>query len=257
MSDSKVITNKSFDKISSIKYGFFTRCGGFSEGEFNSLNINSKVENGESKENVLKNFNVIKKFFNTQNNVFKMKQTHSNKVFILNDLKWLNDIDIIEADAVITKLKNVVIGVSTADCVPILLIDEINQIVCAIHAGWKGVILGIIENSIIEMKKLGAQYIKALVGPHLKVDNFEIQQDFIKFLEENKINYKDFVIFKNGKIFFDISKFVETKLKNNCISSVDVEIDTYSNSDLFFSYRRSTHENKEKCGCQFSGIMLK
>jgi len=257
MNDLKIITDKSFDKISCIKYGFFTRLGGFSEGEFYSLNVNSKIDNGESKENILKNLSIIKKFFNTQNNVFKMKQIHSNKVFVLNDLKLSNDIDIIEADAVITKLKNIVIGVSTADCVPILLIDEENQIICAIHAGWKGAIIGIIENSVSEMKKLGAKNIKGLIGPHLRIQNFEIKKDFLNILQENKINQNDFVIFKNDKMFFNISKFVETKLKNNDIYAVDVNIDTYSNTDLFFSYRRSTQEKKDKFGCQFSAIMLK
>lgn len=256
----KIITDKKFDNIDCIKYGFFTRLDGFSKDEFESLNFNSSDAFGEDKIHVLKNLNVVKDFFNSPNNVFKMRQIHSNKVFVLDDLKYLTDIDKIEADAVVTKLKNVVIGVTTADCVPILIVDDVKKIIGVIHAGWKSAITGIIKNTISEMKNLGADVknIKAVVGPHLRVDNFEIKKDFLDNLVKNNINYSDFIINKNDKIYFDISKFINFDLKNNgIINFSDVEIDTYSNPELFFSYRRSFHENKNKFGCQFSAIMLK
>jgi len=255
----KVIKNLEFDKIEYVKYGFFTRLGGFSKNEFDSLNFNSKEDTGEPKNNVLKNFDVLKNYFKSSNNVFKLKQVHSKDVFILGDLKYLEDIDIIHADAVVTKLRNVVIGVVTADCVPILLVDDKNKIISAVHAGWRGSVAGIIENSINKMVKIGAEIknIKALIGPHLRVENFEVKQDFISDLIKNNIKYQDFIICKNDKIFFNITKFINYKLQSTGITEIyDVNLDTYSNPDLFFSYRRSTHENQKKFGCQFSAIML-
>lgn len=256
----EVIKNKDFDKINNIKYGFFTRKGGFSSGEFESLNFNSSIFSGESKENIEKNLNIIKKYFGSSYNILKLKQIHSNKVYIFNDLNILPSIDEIEADAVITKIKNLVIGVSTADCVPILLIDKKNEIIAAIHAGWKGAVSGIIENTITEMVKIGSNIkeIKALIGPHLRVKNFEVKDDFIKNLENKNINGLKFISKKDNKYLFNITEFVKDILKNQGINyTYDVNLNTYTNHELFFSYRRSCHQKKDKLGCQFSAIMLK
>lgn len=257
---SEVIKNKDFNKISNIEYGFFTRKGGFSSGEFESLNFNSSNFNGELEENIKKNLNIVKEYFNSPYDILKLKQIHSNKVCIFNNLNTLQSIDEIEADAVITKIKNLVIVISTADCVPILLSDEKNKIIAAIHAGWKGAITGIIENTIFEMLKIGSSIkeIKVLIGPHLRVKNFEVKNDFIKNLENNNINGLKFILEKNNKYYFNITEFVKNILKDQGINYIyDVDLDTYTNSELFFSYRRSCHQKKDKYGCQFSAIMLK
>ena len=256
----EVIKNKDFDKISNIKYGFFTRKGGFSSGEFESLNFNSSNFNGELEENIKKNLNIVKGYFNSPYDILKLKQIHSNKVCIFNNLNTLPSIDEIEADAVITKIKNLVIGISTADCVPILLSDEKNKIIAAIHAGWKGAITGIIENTISEMLKIGSSIkeIKVLIGPHLRVKNFEVKNDFIKNLESNNINGLKFILEKNNKYYFNITEFIKNILKDQGINYIyDVDLDTYTNPELFFSYRRSCHQKKDKYGAQFSAIMLK
>ena len=81
-----------------------------------------------------------------------MYQTHSNKVVIINS-KNKNSIKF-KSDALITNIKGIALGVVTADCVPIILFDVNNQIIGCIHAGWKGAISGIIENTIKKFKKL-------------------------------------------------------------------------------------------------------
>ena len=256
----EIIKNKDFNEISNIEYGFFTRKGGFSTGEFDSLNVNSSKINGEPKENVEKNLNLIKKYFNSPYSILKLKQVHSNKVYVFDDLSILPSYAQIEADSIITKIKYLIIGVSTSDCVPIMLSDEKNEIVSAIHAGWRSAIAGIIENTINKMVKIGANIneIKALIGPHLRVENFEVQKDFIKILKENNVDDSAFIVKKDDKLFFNITNFVKNILKKQGVNYVyDVNLDTYTNPELFFSYRRSCHEKKDKFGCQFSTIMLK
>lgn len=256
----EIIKNKDFNRISNIEYGFFTRKGGFSIGEFNSLNVNSSEINGEPKENVEKNLDLIKRYFNSPYSILKLKQIHSNKVYVFEDLGILPSHAQIEADSVVTKIKYLIIGISTADCVPILLSDEKNEIIAAIHAGWKSAITGIIENTVVEMVKIGADIneIKALIGPHLRLENFEVQKDFIKILRENNVDDSKFIVKKDNKLFFNITDFVKNTLKKQGIKYIyDVDLDTYTNPELFFSYRRSCHEKKDKYGCQFSTIMLK
>lgn len=256
----KTIKNRNFSKVKNIKYAFFTRHGGFSSGEFESLNFNSSPSGGELNDNIIKNLNVIKQYFHSPYNVLKLKEIHSNKVYVFNDLSILPSVDKIEADALVTKIKNLVIGISTADCVPILFSDEKNEIIAAAHAGWKGAIAGVIENTIDEMIKIGSNIkeIKAVIGPHLKVDNFEVKDDFIKILENNNLYALKFVLKKDNKFFFDITKFVKNILKNKGVNHIyNVNLDTYTNPELFFSYRRSCHQKKDKLGCHFSAIMLK
>lgn len=256
----KIIKNLEFDNIKNIDYAFFTREGGHSNGIFESLNTNFSGKTGESIESVELNLQVIKKHFNTDYDIIKIKQTHSNKVFIFDDLNILPSLGEIEADSIITKLKNVVIGVSTADCVPILLVDEESEVIAVIHSGWKGSLIGITENTIKKMKELDAKAnkIKALIGPHLRVENFEIKQDFVDNLKNINQEALKFVVQKNNKMFFDISSFVKNLLRKENISKIyDVNLDTYSNSKLFFSYRKNFQKNEMKYGTQFSGIMLK
>lgn len=256
----KVIKDKDFDKISSIDYSFFTRKGGLSSGEYDSLNVNTSEVNGESIQHVRKNLNIIQDHFRSPNKVFKMKQIHQNNVFVLDDIKMIEDNNLVEADAVITKLKNVVIGVSTADCIPLLLVDKESKIISAIHVSWKTAFLNIIENTFNELGKLGSntKNIKIIAGPSLAVDNFEIKDDFIETLKKLHENYSNFLLKKEDKTFFDFKKYVKERLSKLGIKNLfDVNMDTYSNPDLFFSYRRSCHlGQKAKYGCQYSGIML-
>lgn len=256
----EIVKNKDFSKLKEIDYGFFTRKGGVSIGEYDSLNTNTAITSGESFEQVSKNLNIIQQFFLSPHKVFKMKQIHTNKVILLNNFDYEKSDDLFEGDAVITQLKNVVIGVTTADCVPILVADSENKIIAAIHASWKSTLNGIIENTIMEMKKLGtnAQNITAILGPHLRVDNFEIQNDFIEILTAKNSKNLKFILEKNNKKLFNITECVKTILTDLDIKNIyDVNLDTYTNPDLFFSYRRSCHLNTQsKLGCQFSAIML-
>ena len=210
----ETITHDDFRVKCNIKYGFFCRTGGISSGDFDSLNINSSKLDGESIENVKKNLKLIQDFFKSKNKVFKIKQVHSNKVVHLNDLNELSNRFIIEGDAVVTKLKDVVIGISTADCVPLLIVDDSTNIIAAVHAGWRSAITGVIENTILKILEIGGSLdnLSVVIGPHLRVKNFEVQMDFVDILKEKNIDTSEYIFINNDKMFFDITKYIKNVL---------------------------------------------
>ena len=121
-------------KLKKIKHCFFSKRNGFSKGIYKSLNC-GKGSN-DSKIDVDKNLSfVAKKMGVKKNKLILMHQTHSNKVV---EVKRNNYKKKIKADAMVTKMKGISLGVLTADCVPIILYDVNNEIIGCIHAGWKG-----------------------------------------------------------------------------------------------------------------------
>ena len=138
-----MLYSKNFTKFKNIKHCFYTRNNGFSGGVYKSLNCG--LGSQDKQENIIKNLSFVAKNSGVDKDKLKlMSQTHSNKVIII-DKNNINNNNF-KSDALITKIKNVAIGVLTADCVPVILYDEVNQIIGCIHAGWKGAISGIVEN---------------------------------------------------------------------------------------------------------------
>lgn len=239
------------------KNKFFTREGGDSEGLFGSLNFNSSKDNPE---NIKKNTEVVAKFFGVnENKVKRLTQKHTNKVVLVENAN--QETFSIEADALVTKIPHLVIGVITADCVPVLLHDSKNKVIAAVHAGWRGAFSDIIKNTINEMKKIGAiaESIQAFVGPSIKQESYEVDELFYKnFLNAKSLNSEFFTASKNQNHYmFNLPEFVRLKLQEvgvkNIITSPD---DTYTNESKYFSCRRATHRKEPYFGCQMSAIML-
>ncbi len=193
-------------------------------------------------------------------NVLLLNQIHSNEVVVVDEIKKIyGDQELPKADAIVTNLKNVVIGVVTADCSPILFYDEKQGIIAAVHAGWKGAKNGVIFSAIEAMKKLGAKNIKAKIGPMIQQESYQVSKEFYdEFLLED-LNNKDFFIegAESEKYNFDLPSYIEKKIK----SEGDIEIDnprtdTYKNEENFFSFRRSNHLGESDCGRNISIIMI-
>ena len=135
-------------KFNPIKHCFFSKKGGFSKGIYKSLNCGEGSK--DFKKNIRNNLTIVaKKMRIKRTNLILMYQTHSNKVVEVRK----NSKRKILSDAMITKEKNIALGVVTADCVPILVYDKKNKVVGCIHAGWKGAFSGIIKNTIQKMKR--------------------------------------------------------------------------------------------------------
>ena len=236
-----------------VEHGFFTRNGGVSSDEYKSLNC--KFNCSDKNENVENNLITVTKLFNSNiNNLTKLIQIHSNKIIIAN-----NSINKIEGDAIINNKKGNILGVITADCVPILIWEKINGIALAIHAGWKGALSGVIENAINSLKKYGVYEFYAAIGPCIRQPNYEIDKKFYDlFLTNNPLNKNYFINSTNkNRFLFDLPKYCYDKLiKCNATEVDDLQIDTYSNPNNFFSCRRAFHNNQKHFGCQISVIKL-
>ena len=237
-----VISNKSTD--SKISMGFFTRCGGFSNNSFTSLNCNLRAS--DKKKLVKKNITEDLGLIGLKNKKLKMiNQVHSEKVTLINKINFEK---IITADGMITQDRNITIAVLTADCCPIFLFDDDSSFISCLHSGWKGCYLNIVENALKKIKRIqpNTKKINAIIGPCLDKTNFEVSNGFKeKFIKKNS-SYNKFFIKKNDKdkSFFNMRGLIKFQLKEKDIFKIsDVDLDTYSNKELFYSHRRSTHEN--------------
>lgn len=243
-----MIKLQSYKKFS---FCFFTRIGGVSEKNFSSLNC--AYDKGDQEENVSKNRKIISNLFSNRK-IILPKQTHSNIVFKI----VKSPPKLFEADAIITRRKDILIGVLTADCAPIIVIGEENFSI--IHVGWRGLLNGIIENTLNKLI-LEGENIKNLavfVGPHLKKSSFEVKEGFIEILKSKVNNYQNFVEEKNRKKKFDFSKLIEFKLLKYKISNYNISNeDTFISPNKFFSHRYCFVNKIKNCGRQISLVGIK
>ena len=162
-------------------------------------------------------------------------------------------------DAIITKEKKVILGILTADCVPILIYDKKLKIISAIHAGWKGAYKGIVKKVIKYLFKNGSKSknLIAAIGPCINQKNYEVKKDLIsKFLKQNKKNKIFFKKIKK-KTYFSLNKYVYNQLRNLGLNKIDIiEKDTYNPKNNLFSARRSLRLNHEDYGRNISIIMI-
>ena len=248
--------SKKLKKSTQIKHCFFSKNGGVSKNIYTSLNCG--LGSKDNKKDILRNLSIIsKKIGVNKNNLFTMNQTHSSKVVIINK----NNLNTkrVNADALITNVKNIAISVLTADCVPILIYEKINHIVACIHAGWKGAINGIIENTFKEMMQANKNNnFCVAIGPCIGLENYEVGKEFYdEFIHENIKNDKFFSPNKNSKFFFDLRKYVNFKISKFNVKYVEnIDLDTYAEKENFFSFRRSRKLGEKDYGRCISTIGL-
>ena len=242
-------------KFNNIKHCFFSKKNGYSKGVYHSLNCGPGSK--DKKENVKKNLDLVsEKFGIKRKNLVLMHQTHSNKVIVINKK---NKNKKIIADALVTKSEGLAISVLTADCVPIILYDEINNVIGCIHAGWKGAISGIIENTLNKFKEMNINNkINAAIGPCIGHESYEVGLEFFnKFLKDSEINKKFFSKKNNEKFLFNLRDYVNNKLSNFGVHNIDnINADTFKDTDNFFSYRRSQKLKEADYGRCISTICL-
>ena len=248
--------SKKLKSFNNINHCFFTKNGGVSQGVYSSLNCG--LGSGDKKDNVLKNLDIVAENIgmNTEN-LFTMNQTHSNKVVVVNNTN--KHIKRVSADALVTNQKNIILSVLTADCIPLLIYDEVNQIIGSVHAGWKGALSGIVENTFNEILKISKNgKINVAIGPCIGVNNYEVGQDFYeRFIQESIKNKNFFLLSKNDKLLFDLRKYVNSKFKELEVNHVEnIDFDTFSENENFFSFRRSKLAGEKDYGRCISVISL-
>jgi polyphenol oxidase len=250
------LKNFFFIKNSPAKHGFFTRLHGLSKKQFKSLNCSSSNEDDKKNVNgnrliAIKNLNLNKK------KLILIKQTHSSKVIRINEANLDQEI---EADGVITSLNNVVLGILTADCAPIIIYDDKNKFVCNLHSGWKGSLNNISEKAIklFDKYNIKRKNLIAIVGPCLGAKNYEVDKNFQqKFIKKN-LKYAKFFRKKNAiKSYFNLRALINYQLSELGLKKIhNINRDTYSNDNLFFSHRRATHKGQKTTGRLINLISL-
>jgi len=186
------------------------------------------------------NYKITHKFFN------KNYQENFAERFIILDQIHSSDVVLVDrnfsgekpkADALITQTPGLCIGVLTADCVPILLASKDGSVVAAVHAGWRGAVATIIENTLASMLSLGASDIVAALGPCIWQESYEISSEFY-----DQINAPSFFMRKpSGRWHFDLPAYVKAKLLKAGVSHVAPSMANTYSDDNFNSYRRVTH----------------
>jgi len=250
-----MIQSKLLKKYNNISHGFFNNLGGYSKGVYKSLNCG--IESKDKKKNIEANLKkVCKKLGCSKNNLILLNQIHSNIVCVINKIPKKK----LTADSIITNKKKIALGVLTADCAPVFIYDPDNNLVSAIHVGWRGAYNKIITKTINNFKNKGSKInnLIAVIGPCIAKQSYEVQSDFLKrFLNQNKFN-KNFFNFKNKKIFFSLNEYIKNQLKNSGVENMEIiNKDTFLNKNNFFSSRRSLKNNFDDYGRNISIIMIK
>ena len=246
--------SKKLKKIKKVNHCFFSRKNGFSKGIYEGLNCGRGSK--DNKKNIQKNLKFVAKTMAVERaKLVLMHQTHSNKVVEITKKNYKKKI---MADAMITQMRNLAIGVVTADCVPIIFCDIKSQVAGCIHAGWKGAFTGIIENTFKKIKRLNLKNkIYASVGPCIGNKSYEVDVKFYKMFVSKSWKYK--IYFKKinkTKKLFNLRKFVTDKLLKLGIEVDQVNKDTFSEKSNFFSYRRSFKLKQKDYGRCISTVRL-
>jgi polyphenol oxidase len=209
------------------------------KGELN-FNINEK----QGKNNIIK----LKNWFGLEEIGF-LHQTHSNAIFIYDE-------KVHEGDALITNKKNTAIGVFTADCVPVLILDRVNQVIAAVHSGWKGTLNGITLNVVARLIKeynSKPEELVAYIGPHNQSCCYEIGKDVKELFNSNHL-FNNLHVVHQGKL--NLEKCIEAQLMRSGVLSENIKstnVCTFCNEKLqLYSYRKL----KDSCGRMFSFIYL-
>ncbi len=242
-----------------IVHGFFGRQGGVSQGPFDSLNC--AITTGDRPEDIGENRRRTADALGADPaKLVSTYQIHSADVVAV-DKPWGLDARP-KADALVTRVPGVTLGILTADCAPILFSDAEAGVVGAAHAGWRGAKLGVAEATVAAMVKLGADpgRIDAAVGPCIGQASYEVGPEFPgPFLADDPANARFFRPgVREGRSMFDLAGYVGDRLERLGLKSVSLlGRDTCAEADRFFSYRRTCLAGEKKFGCEISAIAIR
>lgn len=242
--------------LGAVPHGFLGRRGGVSEGVLAGLNVGLGSEDEPAA--ISDNRRRAAEAVLPGAALTTVYQVHSPDV-VITDHAW-PDADRPHADALVTNRPGLLLGIVTADCVPVLFADAAAGVVGAAHAGWKGAIAGVTDNSIAAMESLGADRsrIVAAIGPCIARASYEVSDAFVKTFEDaDPANERFFTAGRAGHHQFDIEAYVVARLAAAGIAQVEaLGLDTYADADRFYSYRRSCHRGEPGYGRQISLIGL-
>lgn len=242
--------------LGDLPHGFLGRAGGVSTGIYAGLNVGLGSE--DERDAVIENRRRAVEAVLPGATLERVYQIHSPDVVTVGDVADQDHPP--KGDAMVTDRPGILLGIVTADCVPVLFADRQAGVVGAAHAGWKGAITGVADNTIMAMEALGADRsrIACAIGPCIAQKSYEVDEMFFRrFASEDAANEHFFADGKPEHYQFDIEGYVAARLAASGVNKVEcLGEDTYSQVNRFFSYRRSCHLGEPGYGRQISLIGL-
>ncbi|MGF1474892.1 MAG: peptidoglycan editing factor PgeF [Geminicoccaceae bacterium] len=239
-------------EVEGLVHGFAGRRGGVSEGIFASLNVGARRD--DSPEAVATNRE-------------RIARAHG---FALDDLKLVRQVHgaravevsaaaaDVEADGLVADRPDVLLGITTADCAPVLLADASAGVIGAAHAGWRGALAGILEATLELMISRGAspERVLAAIGPCIQQNSYEVDAPVRDaFLRADRSFDPFFAANRPGHWQFDLTGLCQAKLARLGVAQVETTgHDTYGDAERWFSCRRATHRSEPGYGLQLSVI---
>ena len=242
--------------LAGVPHGFLGRRGGVSTGI--AAGLNTGLGSGDEGDAVAENRRRAAQAVLPGAPLVGVYQVHSPDCVTV-DTPWSNA-DRPQADALVTRRRGLLLGIVTADCAPVLLADVQAGVIGAAHAGWKGAIGGVTDNTIAAMEALGARRarIVAAIGPCIAQSSYEVDEGFLaRFIQASPDNARFFAPGREGHWHFDLENYVAMRLETAEIAQVErLELDTCSQEDRFYSFRRASLRGEPAYGRQISLIGL-
>lgn len=237
-----------------IAHAFFTREGGVSEGMFASLNCGARNQDPDDRVRENRTRALAALGFGA-GRLATVRQVHGTRVVVAHEPGGAEE----DADALVTDQPDVVLGILTADCAPVLLADPERGIIGAAHAGWRGALAGIIETTVCAMTGLGARSsaIRAAVGPCIAKASYEVGPELRVAFTERHPEASHLFEPRAGsdRLVFDLKGFVRWRLEAAGVGSIEVLAhDTQAEEDRFFSCRRAHRRAEPEFGLMLSAI---
>lgn len=231
-----------------IKAGFTTRLGGISKPPYSSLNL--ALHTGDNPEQVLKNRRAFMEYLEADFSAYTcLNQTHSGNIISVNEEmrgrgRFSENDALNNCDAFITDLKETLLTVYVADCVPVLLFDSENNVIAACHGGWRGIAQNIVYNTVLKMQKMyksDPARITAAIGPSIGSCCYEINEETGNQIEKAAGCFREVVFSRGSSIYADLKKACKNQLTEAGVPETSIETSplcTKCHSDRFFSHRQ-------------------
>lgn len=243
--------------LANVPHGFFGRQGGVSTGDLASLNCG--LGSGDDPALIGENRRRVALSVLPDATLTGLYQVHGNRCVIIDAQSDLAARP--EADALATRSPGILLGILTADCVPVLFADRDAGVIGAAHAGWKGALAGVTDATLDAMEGLGARrdHIAVAIGPCIGRASYEVDDGFVaSFADDDPANERFFAAGQPGHAMFDIPAYVAARLAAAGVGRIAITgQDTYSQWQDYFSYRRACHKGENSYGRQLSVIGLK
>lgn len=241
-----------------VRHAFFTRVGGVSEGLYATLN--GGLGSQDAPERVAENrARMCAQLGLMPDRLVSLYQVHSADVVTV-EAPFAGP-ERPKADAMVTRVPGLALGIATADCGPILFADPENGVVGAAHAGWKGALTGVIGATVTAMEALGARRsrIVAVLGPTIGQASYEVGPDFIARFRSEAPGLERFLGpgTEPGHAQFDLPGFILARLVEAEVGEAKaLNLCTYADPERFYSYRRTTHRGESDYGRLISAVTL-